>query len=115
MKRWRVALILGVIGFGGFGVSRVVHANDNDDAQRTLDAIDRKLGDARGYLRDAGRDQSDQALDRLSSAADKVKEVVSMAEEVRRRDGASDDKKRMGEKHGEAARAYLEAAQGMVG
>src|SRR4051812_43052907 len=109
MQRWGVAVILGVIGFGS-----VARADDNDDAQRTLDAIDSKLGDARGYLRDAGRDQSDRAVERLAGAADKVKEVASMADEVRRRSGASDDKKRLGEKHAEAARAYLEAAQGMA-
>jgi hypothetical protein len=85
---------------------RVAWADDDDDARRLEEAIDRKLDDMRSPIRDAGRDQTDRALDKLSDASDKAREVVSMAGELRN--------KNVSERHAEAGRAFLEAAQGLA-
>ncbi len=96
-----------------FAFAPAAHAEDAEDAKRALEKIDSLLSDTKGYLADVVREQGDRAIDRLSSAVYKVKEVQSLAEEVKRKSGATDDQKRKGEKYYEAARAFLEAAQGL--
>jgi uncharacterized protein Yka (UPF0111/DUF47 family) len=110
---WRSVMVIGLALAMTLMAARAVWADDNEDARRREEAIDRKLGDLRGPLKDAGREQVDRALDRLSDVADKAREVLSLAQELRSASNVSDDHKRAGEKHGEAAQALLEALKGL--
>ena len=114
MVRWWRPLGLSILlaMFVVVGV-RVASADDDDDARRLEESIDRKLDDMRSPIRDSGRDQTDRALDKLSDASDKARDVVSMADELRNKN-VSDDHKRLGERHAEAGRAFLDAAQGLA-
>lgn len=80
--RWRwIAALMAVVLVGL--LSRSGFANDDDDAQRLIEKIGDLLRGIKDRLGDADRNQSSNALDKLSDARDKAKDVLSYSNELK--------------------------------
>lgn len=108
---WRI-VGLGCVAVCALLAARVGWASDDDDARAVVTRIEERIGAMRGPIHDAGRDQTDRALDKLRDADDKAKEVLSLADQLRGMN-TTGDLKQVGVKHAEIAKAYLDAADGL--
>jgi hypothetical protein len=87
-------------------------ADDQDDYRRNMEKIDGLLDYTKGYLYDVKTDQGDYATSKIDNALDKVKEVQSLAEEARRKEVGTEDK-RKADGHYDAAREFPESANAL--
>lgn len=85
-------------------------ADDQSDYASLMSRIDGLLDSAKGNLSSAKGYQNDYAISYIDKALDNVKDVVSAADEARRKDVSTDDK-RKADYHYEAARDFPDSAK----